>query len=143
VLSALPVTTAVGRGGPPVGHALGTTRRIAHRLCAKVAVVTADDGLARWFNGADGRNPAEVRYLGTLREAAARAQWEISPDQTESAHTGIPLYVSVEISAMKPFRADRCAPSLEAELWPADSIYGVRLEGCWGTAATRWTRLRR
>lgn len=94
--------------------------------------MTADDGPGRWFYGADGRDPAEVRFLGALREAAAPAQWQVSPEQTESAHMGIPLYVSVEVPALKPFRAGRCAPSLEVGLWPADSIYGARLEGCWG-----------
>ncbi len=85
-----------------------------------------------WFSGADGRNTVEIRYLEALRKAAATASWELSARETESAHIGIPLYVSVEVPALTPFSDGRCAPSLEAELWPADSIYGVRLEGCWG-----------
>lgn len=86
----------------------------------------------KWFRGADGRNAAEVRYLDALRNAASTASWKLAGADTDSAHVGIPLYVSVEVPALKPFRDGRCAPSLEAQLWPADSIYGLRLEGCWG-----------
>jgi hypothetical protein len=89
-----------------------------------------------WFDGTAGRTEEEQAFLEALRVEAARSRWGLTPDDTASCPSMVPLYLSVDIPAMATFPGARAARQLELTLWPRDSHHGLRLDGLWGNADT-------
>lgn len=45
---------------------------------------------------------------------------------------GVPLYLAVDVPAMRTFPGRHAARQWEVAVWPSDSHQGLRLEGNWG-----------